>query len=120
MSNHFTIVDGVSPNLLKMAMQKPFVVQRTLMQVAGKLLEISSTKVPHDIGTLQNTGNIRQISMEEVHVSYNTEYALYLHEHPELNFQKGRQGKYLEEPLLSNMTLWQTIIAQQIKIGLGI
>ncbi len=29
-------------------------------------------------------------------VFYNTPYAVYLHEHPELDFQGGREGKWLE------------------------
>jgi len=35
-------------------------------------------------------------------VSYDTPYAARLHEHPEYNFQNGRQGKYLEEPAMQN------------------
>jgi len=69
----------------------------------GNLLAESIKEVPHDIGTLQGTGNASEPKIVgtdiEVEVGYNTPYAARLHEHPEYHFQKGRKGKYLEDPL---------------------
>jgi hypothetical protein len=64
------------------------------------ILQESNKIVPHDEGTLQRSGDI---DVEETSsgtsgsVYYDTPYAVRLHEHPEYNFQDGRQGKYLEK-----------------------
>lgn len=64
------------------------------------ILDEANKIVPHDEGILQASG---QIFINSVHmsgnVSYNTPYAIRLHEHPEYNFQKGRQGKWLERTI---------------------
>lgn len=69
---------------------------------ANELLRLSQFEVPHDKGTLQNTGTVQQRGADFI-VGYNTRYAARLHEHPEYRFQKGRKGKYLEDPLVRNL-----------------
>jgi len=39
-----------------------------------------------------------------VEVGYHTPYATRLHENPQYNFQRGRKGKYLEDPIKKNLT----------------
>lgn len=70
--------------------------------VADEILRLSQFEVPHDVGTLQNTGHVEPGDDEEI-VGYNTVYAARLHEHPEYRFQKGRKGKYLEDPIKNNL-----------------
>lgn len=69
--------------------------------VANEVLRLSQMEVPHDEGTLQNSGVAEEIDGDIV-VGYHTPYAARLHEHPEYHFQKGRKGKYLEDPILRN------------------
>ena len=88
-----------------------------MMKVGDKLLDISSKEVPHDQGILQASGSASvEESGDEVwaEVGYHTPYALRLHEHPEYKFQKGRKGKYLEDPLKVNLRTWGDYIATAI------
>lgn len=75
---------------------------KAVRNIASEILRLSQFEVPHNIGTLQNSGFIKD-GFEESIVGYNTEYAARLHEHPEYRFQKGRKGKYLEDPIKNNM-----------------
>lgn len=72
-----------------------------LLKIAHELLRLSQMEVPHDEGTLQNSGTVEAIDGEVV-VGYHEKYAARLHEHPEYRFQKGRKGKYLEDPIKRN------------------
>lgn len=72
------------------------------LKVAEEILRLSQFEVPHDDGTLQNSGAAEELPNGDVVVGYHTQYAARLHEHPEYNFQKGRKGKYLEDPILNN------------------
>ncbi len=69
--------------------------------VANELLRLSQEQVPLDEGTLQNSGAVDKLQGDTV-VGYHTTYAARLHEHPEYRFQKGRKGKYLEDPIVQN------------------
>ena len=76
-------------------------VPKANLDVAYELLRLSQMEVPHDVGTLQNSGVVETVG-EDVVVGYHEPYAARLHEHPEYDFQKGRKGKYLEDPILRN------------------
>lgn len=76
-------------------------VDKRVMDLGMELLRLSQFEVPHDEGTLQNSGTVEEINGEVV-VGYHTKYAARLHEHPEYRFQKGRKGKYLEDPIKRN------------------
>ena len=83
-------------------------------QIADLLLEVSQKEVPHDTGTLQNSGHVEQASSNKLEavVGYggmSAPYASRLHEHPEYNFQGGRKGKYLEDPLKNNLNIFKNI-----------
>lgn len=77
---------------------------KAVLDMANEALRLSQEQVPHDTGYLQNTGVAELESLDEAVVGYNTPYAARLHEHPEYNFQKGRKGKYLEDPVKQNLT----------------
>jgi hypothetical protein len=81
---------------------------KALQYAAEHILTESIRTVPKDTGLLQQSGKVSsdKSTMEAV-VSYDTPYAVRLHEHPEYNFQNGRRGKWLE----------LTILEQQSKIG---
>jgi len=73
-----------------------------LNDVANEVLRLSSFEVPLDTGRLMNSGSVQE-SGDEFLVGYNTVYAARLHENPQYNFQNGRKGKYLEDPIKMNM-----------------
>ncbi len=97
---------------------------RALYLAGEGILEEANRLVPHDQGTLQNSGTVTcdelpdgQAVFDEalggksmakafpgqpksaIMISYNTPYAVRLHEHPEYEFQDDRQGKWLETAL---------------------
>ncbi len=87
-----------------------------LTEMGDELLRLSNFEVPHDTGALAATGNVDPTSeVETVIVGYHTPYAARLHEHPEYTFQKGRKGKYLEDPLKHNLTKWLQVYAKGLE-----
>lgn len=81
--------------------------KKAVLDVALDVLRLSQVQVPHDIGTLQNSGHVEPFyPADEVLVGYNTVYAARLHEHPEYNFTGApqRKGKYLEDPIKNNLS----------------
>jgi hypothetical protein len=83
--------------------------------VASEVLRLGTFEVPHDKGILQGSGHVEPSTESQVIVGYNTVYAARLHEHPEYRFQKGRKGKYLEDPIKNNLSLFKNYIADAIK-----
>ena len=86
-------------------------------QMADTLLLLSRFEVPHDTGNLQTTGHVYHDPVEDsVNVAYNTKYASFVHEgvrrdgsHRIKHYQKGRKKKYLQDPLLNNISKWEKI-----------
>jgi len=68
-----------------------------IRQCARDLLGEANDKCPHNEGTLMRSGvwSTDEGTLEGA-VSYDTPYAVRLHEHPEYNFQQGKEGKWLE------------------------
>ena len=90
------------------------IVSEAVGKAGDELLRLSSLEVPHDTGALQASGNVSKDELEAT-VSYDTPYAVRLHEHPEYRFQKGRKGKYLEDPLKNNINRFNQVIADSVK-----
>lgn len=85
--------------------------EKALFLAAEHVLSVSTRKVPHDRGTLQNSGrtsvdgkNLRAV------VSYNTPYAVRQHEDMTLRHGGGRSAKYLESSLNGEMAKVRQII----------
>lgn len=91
----------VMTNLAALQMTIDNSIPKQLFDVALEGLRLSQLEVPHDEGTLQNSGTVEEVNGEVV-LGYHMKYAARLHEHPEYRFQKGRKGKYLEDPLQRN------------------
>lgn len=87
---------------------------KALQVMADELLRISAREVPHDQGVLQATGTVEPDG-KDLLVGYHTPYAARLHEHPEYRFQKGRKGKYLEDPLKHNLSLWLQLYYKELQ-----
>lgn len=81
-------------------------VEKAAMDIGFEILRLSQLEVPHDEGTLQNSGTVEEINGDVV-IGYHSVYAARLHEHPEYNFQKGRKGKYLEDPVRNNIDVFR-------------
>jgi len=75
--------------------------QFSLYDIGLEIMRLSQKEVPHDKGTLQNSGAVEEISGDVV-VGYHTPYAARLHEHPEYRFKKGRKAKFLTDPIERN------------------
>jgi hypothetical protein len=106
-STGFTkLIDEIASKVDNISMQ-------ALEEMGDTLLNLSSAEVPHDEGTLQSSGSVVP-GDNEVEVGYHTPYAARLHEHPEYNFQGGRKGKYLEDPLKHNLSKWLDIFGKEM------
>lgn len=90
---------------------------QAISDMADALLVLARMEVPVVSGTLTKSAsaNSEEVGM----VAFDTEYAAYVHEgmrkdgtHVIKNYSGGRKGKYLESPLLQNISKW-TEIAQQ-------
>lgn len=74
--------------------------RRGLKLAAEEVLARANETVPHDEGTLEASGEASVAGQGLIAVvSYDTPYAVRLHEHPEYDFQQGRRGKWLEATL---------------------
>ena len=92
--------------------------QRALKDAGEHILEQANRRIPHDEGILQNSGDVSVDGRNlEGYVSYDTPYAIRLHEHPEYNFQKGREGKWLENTISDILVQNQVnnIISQRLR-----
>ena len=88
--------------------------RKRLLDIGNELLRLSQREVPHDKGTLQNSGTVEAVG-GDILVGYHTPYAHRLHEHPEYRFQKGRKGKYLTDPLYKNAKVFERHLAGDLK-----
>lgn len=96
----------------------PNMVKQAVHDVGEEVMRLSSFEVPHDTGMLQNSGHVEQ-SGDEAVVGYNKVYAARLHEHPEYRFQKGRKGKYLQDPIQNNLGRFIQYIQKAVASVIG-
>lgn len=113
---------SVLKKLAKLGGSADKVVDGALGDVADTVLNLSEREVPHDIGTLQLSGVVDRppfVPFLTRIVGYHTKYAARLHEHPEFRFQKGRKGKYLEDPIKKNSNNLKKAFQSVVKHGLS-
>jgi molybdopterin-guanine dinucleotide biosynthesis protein len=89
------------------------VIIESLKEMGQELLKMSNKIVPVDTGALKKSGKIEVVGAE-VTVGYYEEYAAIIHEKLSLHLKNG-QSKYLEDPLKTNLSLWQRIFAKNIE-----
>lgn len=106
--------DSFDNKVKKVESSLPHEINKALNDIANEILRLSASEVPHDTGMLQNTGHVED-NKTYVNVGYNTVYASRLHEHPEFNFQGGRKGKYLEDPIKLNLASFRVYYENAIK-----
>lgn len=102
------LIDGIEDDLI-----------RGINLAAERLLALSAARAPLDVGTLVASGHVEPATTPEdgAAVVYDTPYAARLHEHPEYQFQNGRQGKYLEGPAVENRKELGDIIRKEARGG---
>jgi hypothetical protein len=91
------------------------VTYEALMLGAEVLLTESIKSSPHDEGILdQSAKTSGDFAKMTTVVSYDTPYAVRLHEHPEYNFQGKGRGKWLEKTLQEEKSMLTALIAGRI------
>lgn len=84
--------------------------RKAVRDISEEILRLANFEVPHDTGLLQNSGHVEPKAESadrfEAIIGYNKSYAARLHEHPEYHFQKGRKGKFLEDPIKNNLSVF--------------
>lgn len=60
-----------------------------------RVLAVAQQHVPLRLGGLRDTGTV-DVDGSQAAVSYATRYAAILHAHPEWNYQRGRDARWLE------------------------
>lgn len=90
-------------------------IRKGLLDAGLEAMRLSQVEVPHDEGTLQNSGTVEVMPNGDVVMGYHTPYAARLHEHPEYHFQKGRKGKYISDPINRNAST----LGLKVQTGFG-
>lgn len=104
--------DKVSRSAKRAAAQAMFEASAALLQEANK-------KCPHRTGLLQSSG---RADVDEDGptgwVSYNTPYAIRVHEHPEYRFGEGREGRWLANAFERMHGRLLDYVARRVREGL--
>jgi len=108
----------VLENFKRLQLKARMMQRKATMDVASEVLRLSTFEVPHDKGLLQASGAIERDGDNAI-VGFNKVYAARLHEHPEYRFQKGRKGKYLEDPIKHNLRVFVKFIKQAVEGGIA-
>lgn len=94
--------------------------RRALQEMADTILTLARAEVPHDEGTLANSGDA-YVEGDFGIVAFNTKYAAYQHEgmrkdgtHVVRRYKSGRKKKYLEDPLKRNLTKLGEVAREQL------
>jgi hypothetical protein len=91
-----------------------------LFKAGQHVLNEANNIAPKDEGTLIQTS---LVDVDEgagrANVVYVQKYAARLHEHPEYNFQGGRQGKWLQKVIQNEGDGVRKLLAAELKKGLG-
>lgn len=93
---------------------------RGLRNATEHLLGVSRRQVPHEEGDLERSG-VASVDAGDLTgaVSYDTPYAVYQHETPDLRHDEGRKWKYLEDPHTAESDRMLELVAAEIRRELG-
>lgn len=90
--------------------------EQALNNSANAVKRDSVDIAPIDTGLLRKTAKNTKTGKLERTISYDTPYAVRMHEHPEYNFQEPGQGKYLEQPVMQYKGRMLKDLQRDIKI----
>lgn len=89
---------------------------RGLRKAAEHILQVSRSQVPHEEGTLENSGTASVDSNAlRGAVSYDTPYAVRQHEELDWRHDNGRKAKYLEDPMRDERGVVGDLIATELR-----
>ena len=93
-----------------------------LYQEGEAIMTQAKKIVPHDVGTLESSGDVKppEYAGDEVSVTLGfggaaKDYALEQHENLDYQHDEGRQAKYLEEPAVAAHAGMSERVAQKIR-----
>lgn len=90
-----------------------------LLRAGEHLLQVSRTKVPHEEGDLERSGDVdSDEAAGAVSVFYDRPYAKVQHEDMTLRHDQGRSAKYLEQPMNSERDVMLKLIAAEARKAL--
>ena len=93
---------------------------RGLRLAAEHLLGASRKIVPHEEGTLENSGKVTvDEATHQAAVSYSTPYAVPQHEDLSFKHDPGRQAKYLEQPMNTEADTMAKLVGREVKREMG-
>ena len=108
-------MDKVIANIAKTEKGINKIIDKTIGQVADKVLEESRDLAPKKKGTLRGKSDTRKVKEHTYEIFYDTVYAARLHEHPEYRFTTpGTGGKYLEKPFLKYSDMLSGLVKKSI------
>lgn len=114
---NFKIKNWRGPQIIA---QKNEAVGQALYKGASHILNEANNIAPKDEGPLTQTSDVSvDAEQGKANIFYVQKYAPRLHEHPEYNFQGGRQGKWLEKTILSESNRIAEIMATEIRERFG-
>ncbi len=88
--------------------------ERALYLGASHILTEANKIAPIDAGILIKTSGV-DVGEDEATVYYTQKYAVRLHENPHFNFQRGRQGKWLEDTIYYEDEVVVDFLQKQLK-----
>jgi len=109
-------LEKLSSNLQEYILKTNAKADIVLRDIGNRILKESRDEAPIDTSTLIKSAKSEETGNLERTISYNTPYAARLHEHPEYKFQKGRKGKFLEDPVKREVIKMAREIQKFIKI----
>ena len=88
---------------------------------AHHLLQVSRKLVPHEEGTLENSGKVSaDTTGHRAAVSFDTPYAVRQHEEMDYAHDDGRQAKYLEQPMHTEAATIAKLAQGSVKREMGL
>lgn len=113
MKNDIVETGRVIRKLRDLRLRKSEALDRGLLKAGLQLQADAQKLVPIDTGRLKASAKT-QVENSEVTVSFNTPYALVVHERLDVYHPVG-QAKYLEEPARKNRKKYMNTIKREIK-----
>lgn len=99
--------------------------QRCVQEMADTILKEARDQVPLDEGTLSKSGHA-YVEGDTGVVAFNTAYAAFQHEgiradgtHRIRNYQGGRKGKYLEDPVKMSLSRLEEVAQRHMASSLS-
>lgn len=127
-------IDTVNRNLLQLARQMPVVAAQSLNGVAEETMTDAKRRTPVETGTLKRSGKVHKHATPRrlvAELSFGTEYAIAVHEHPSkhspptwkgkvINWsQSGTGPKFLENAIKFTALWFEERIANDIRMALS-